>query len=694
MSRGTDFLNMVTEKLRQRILELGDTIQEVQKDIAGMNEYYWENYTEMDQYGYENYDNQQALLAQVNANQENQKNRYRMKKMLDSPFFGSVDFQYEGEEEAETFYIGIGNFAEERGSVPLIYDWRAPVSGLFYDYDKGPASYVAPAGTMEGEILSKWQYKIRGGRMIYEFESDLKIDDDILKQELGANSDVQLKNIVRTIQKEQNAIIRNTKDKILVIQGAAGSGKTSVALHRIAYLLYHDRKNLNSSNILILSPNSVFSDYISHILPELGEENIQEMSFDLFAYRELQGTVADCEDRWHQIEKMLHGQSIQDQERYQWKQSKEYVRAVEGFLVELEDRLIDFRDVKYKGYEKTAEELLEMFYFKFQNVPLLSRVEALMDYFIDEYETLNQRDLSEEELEVVREQFQKMYVTTDLYEIYNWLLEENGWPLLPDLPRERRILDYEDVYPILYLRYRLCAVTAHKNIRHLVIDEMQDYSYLQYVILERMFACNMTILGDRAQTIGEKMQDVLRFLPKIFGKNICKIEMNKSYRNTIEIARYAESMNGVSGIEYIKRHGKEVEEMQLSTWEDAVEAVLKRVNVSTGVIGRSEVEPYETAAVLTMTEEEARKIYEYLKKKREDVFYIDRDSSNFRKGITVTTFYMAKGLEFDQVFVAGGIQDHPFFRQFRYICATRALHELYIMDIIEDSYLTGDARIR
>lgn len=694
MSRGTDFLNMVTEKLRQRILELGDTIQEVQKDIAGMNEYYWENYTEMDQYGYENYDNQQALLAQVNANQENQKNRYRMKKMLDSPFFGSVDFQYEGEEEAETFYIGIGNFAEERGSVPLIYDWRAPVSGLFYDYDKGPASYVAPAGTMEGEILSKWQYKIRGGRMIYEFESDLKIDDDILKQELGANSDVQLKNIVRTIQKEQNAIIRNTKDKILVIQGAAGSGKTSVALHRIAYLLYHDRKNLNSSNILILSPNSVFSDYISHILPELGEENIQEMSFDLFAYRELQGTVADCEDRWHQIEKMLHGQSIQDQERYQWKQSKEYVRAVEGFLVELEDRLIDFRDVKYKGYEKTAEELLEMFYFKFQNVPLLSRVEALMDYFIDEYETLNQRDLSEEELEVVREQFQKMYVTTDLYEIYNWLLEENGWPLLPDLPRERRILDYEDVYPILYLRYRLCAVTAHKNIRHLVIDEMQDYSYLQYVILERMFACNMTILGDRAQTIGEKMQDVLRFLPKIFGKNICKIEMNKSYRNTIEIAKYAESMNGVSGIEYIKRHGKEVEEMQLSTWEDAVEAVLKRVNVSTGVIGRSEVEPYETAAVLTMTEEEARKIYEYLKKKREDVFYIDRDSSNFRKGITVTTFYMAKGLEFDQVFVAGGTQDHPFFRQFRYICATRALHELYIMEIIEDSYLTGDAWIR
>lgn len=146
-------------------------------------------------------------------------------------------------------------------------------------------------GKLEGEITSKWQYKIRRGKLVYGFESDVKIDDEILKQELGTNSDVQLKNIVRTIQKEQNAIIRNTNDKILMIQGAAGSGKTSVALHRIAYLLYHDRKHLKSSSILVLSPNSVFSDYISHILPELGEENIREMSLDLFAYRELKKIV-------------------------------------------------------------------------------------------------------------------------------------------------------------------------------------------------------------------------------------------------------------------------------------------------------------------------------------------------------------------------------------------------------------------
>ena len=275
---GRCFLEDVEIKLQKRLEEIGQSLSDGQKEIDNMQEYYWENYTEMDEYGYEDYDNQQALLHQVNANNEKLQLKHRFEKMLDAPFFGRVDFMYDGDDEPEPFYIGIGNFAEKTGMQPLIYDWRAPVSSLFYDYDKGPASYEAPAGRLDGEILSKWQFKIQNGELVYAFESDTKIDDDILKKELGTNSDVKLKNIVRTIQKEQNAIIRNTKDRILVIQGAAGSGKTSIALHRIAYLLYHERDTLKSSNILILSPNSVFADYISHILPELGEENIREMS--------------------------------------------------------------------------------------------------------------------------------------------------------------------------------------------------------------------------------------------------------------------------------------------------------------------------------------------------------------------------------------------------------------------------------
>ena len=356
---GSAFLEFVLQKLEKRVEEVNLFLKEGQKEIQGMHEYYWENYTEMDQYGYEDYDNQQALFQQVNANQQQLLLKQRFTKMMDSPFFGRVDFVYEGDEEPETFYIGIGNFSERTGQTPLIYDWRAPVSGLFYDYDKGPAQYEAPVGELTGEITSKWQYKIRGGNMVYEFESDVKIDDEILAAELGSSGEVQLKNIIRTIQKEQNAIIRNTKDRILVIQGAAGSGKTSVALHRIAYLLYHDRKNLKSSDILILSPNSVFSDYISHILPELGEENIREMSFDLFAYKELQDVAADCEDRYDQIEKNLKFPFLADSLKE--KETAEFTDKIEGFLLELEDSLMNFRDVEHRGFVKTEEEILQSF---------------------------------------------------------------------------------------------------------------------------------------------------------------------------------------------------------------------------------------------------------------------------------------------------------------------------------------------
>lgn len=592
--------------------------------------------------------------------------------MLESPFFGRVDFRYDGEEESETFYIGIGNFAPRAGMRPLIYDWRAPVSGLFYDYDRGPAAYDAPGGRMEGEITSKWRYKIKNGHMIYGFESDTKIDDEILKQELGSGGDVQLKNIVRTIQKEQNAIIRNTKDRILAIQGAAGSGKTSVALHRIAYLLYHDRENLKAANILILSPNNVFSDYISHILPELGEEHIQEMSFDLFAYKELKEVANDCEDRYDYLEKKMKFQDSEWEIRFKEKQSASFIGQMEGFLAMLEEDLVNIRSITFKGVHKTEEEILHLFYFKFQTVPLLARMDAVMEYLIDEYETLRGKNISEEDMEALRETFQKMYVTTDLYEIYGWLLKDCGYPELSNAEYERRKLEYEDVFPMLYLKYRLKGSRKHKNIKHLVIDEMQDYSYLQYSILSMLFHCRMTILGDRAQTMDSECQDVTKFLPKIFGRKIRKIVMNKSYRNTLEIAEYAERIRGGEGLELFQRHGKEVEEFHGLSMEEMLENIEKQV--------KSANAQYETAAVITMNESDAYDIYRLLKNRQLPVSYMDRDTSVFKKGMTVTTFYLAKGLEFDQVFAVLGRETNPLYKQAKYISATRALHELYVYE--------------
>lgn len=671
---GKVFLCEVLKKLKRRLEKTEKAILEGQKDIESMHEYYWDNYTEMDQYGYEDYDNRQALLNQTNANMERMKQRRRLVRMLDTPFFGRVDFIYEEEEEPESFYIGIANFSENAGMTPLIYDWRAPVSGLFYDYDKGPACYEAPAGKLTGQIISKFQYKIRRGKMLYAFESDTKIDDEILKQELGTNGDVKLKNIVSTIQREQNAIIRNTGDKILAIQGVAGSGKTSVALHRIAYLLYHDRKNLQSSDVLILSPNSVFADYISHILPELGEEPVQEMSFDLFAYKELLGTVQDCEDRYHYLERVMKFPDRDEERRFHEKQSENMAGEMEGFLAVLEDLLMDFHDLEYKSMKKTEEELIRLFYEKFQDIPLLKRMDAVMEYCVDEYETLRGKDLTDEERQCIQEKFDRMYVTKDLYLIYNRLMDVCGYPTLPNVPSEKRFLDYEDVFPMLYLKYRLLGRGAHKHVKHLVIDEMQDYSYMQYQILASLFSCSMTILGDKYQTLDDHVQDVLTFLPKVFGHRIRKIVMDKSYRNTVEIASYASKLQGMRNPELLERHGKEVAERTFISLEKLLDAVLAALAVE-------EDGAYETAAVLTMSEEEAVAVCQLLKKKGIKVSYIDRDTDVFKPGLTVTTFYLAKGLEFDQVFTVWETgKKNPLLMQARYICATRALHELYMFE--------------
>lgn len=708
VKNGREYLAHITGTLRHRITQLDDSIEAGQKEIEGMHEYYWENYTEMDQYGYENFDNQQALLHEINASNEKIELRRRFRKMMDSPFFGRVDFCYEGDDEPEIFYIGIANLAEENGGLPLIYDWRAPVSGLFYDFDKGPASYQAPLGEIHGDIAAKWQYKIRGGKMIYEFESDVKIDDEILKAELGSNGDVQLKNIIRTIQKEQNAIIRNTSDRIMVIQGAAGSGKTSIALHRIAYLLYHDRKNLKSSSVLVLSPNGVFSDYISHILPELGEENIREMSFDLFAYKRLKNTVSDCEDRYDLIERQIAG--LCDEELLKEKQSRDFLDRMEGYLAELEDSLMNFRDIEHRGVVKKEQEIIELFYFKFMDIPLLSRMDAVAEYFIDEVETLKGFDLPEEERDAVKSRFYRMYETRDLYVLYNRFLRQEGFPALPQVQYEKRKLRYEDVYPVLYLKYRLETQQEDSGVRHLIVDEMQDYSMIQYLIIQRLFKCKMTILGDREQTMDGDQQDVFTFLPKIFGKDIRRIVMNKSYRNTIEIASYANKLAGITEVELFERHGKPVEEKEFTGLTEALERVVKELRLEKQTVAEADEDmpenaasetdgnetgeelSYETAAVITRTADEAREAYYILQKKleaegfdtKERLSLLHRDSTNFKKGLTVTTFYMAKGLEFDQVFsVFPGTDRSPIVQRARYIAATRALHELYMYEITE-----------
>ncbi len=669
-----EHLSMILTKLGEEANVLEESLEDKQKEIVKMKRDYWDSLNEIHELGYEAQMNRRNIENTVNTADERLQQLRLYQKMQDSPYFGRIDFVYDGEDEAETYYIGIGSFYPKWATKPLIFDWRAPVSGLFYDYDKGLASFSAPAGDMHGEIIKKVQYKISGGKLEYFFENDIKIDDDILKNELGLHANAQLKSIVATIQKEQNEIIRNEKDRILVVQGAAGSGKTSIALHRIAYLLYHKRKEFTAKDILILSPNSVFSDYISHILPELGEENIVEMSFDDFAGKELKG-ITRFESRYANLESLLAMQEgtmkwNKRLKREKRKQSKDFVIALDRYVEKMEQWIVQFKDIRFKNIYRSADSLKILFEEKFTRIPLLKRLEVVAEFVIEEEATLKGEELDVIVAETIKGRIMDMYVTTDLLRIYNRFLNFRGES---GISVESRFVSYEDVYPLLYLKYLLYGRLEYRQIKHLVVDEMQDYSYLQYVLIKQLFPCPMTILGDKEQVASSEASDVLEQLPEIFGVNIRIVTLNKSYRSTYEIGSFAGSLINQTDTEYVKRYGKAPVIEKSLTNEEMIKEL--RANLK-------KQEEWETIAIICKTGMEVKKIYEELKE-HFAVTCITEDSEQFQKGIMIVPFYLAKGLEFDVVhipFVSSESYSSALQRQILYISCTRALHELFIYE--------------
>lgn len=680
-----EYLSRVLKKLEAAVAELEQKMEFRQSEISKMQEYYWENYAEFDEYGYEKTDNDRLFREEANAHKELVKKYTRYQKMLDSPYFAAITFRYDGEEEGETYYIGIGDFSPSKAEAPLVCDWRAPISGLFYDYDIGEASFQAPAGTISGELTKKYQYKIKGGKLLYVIDSDVVVNDEVLQRELSMNANARLKSIVSTIQKEQNAIIRNESDKILVIQGSAGSGKTSVALHRVAYLLYHHRTQLLANQILILSPNPVFSEYISHILPELGEENILEMTLDLYAYKELKA-YKEAEDRYHYLERLLRmgeKEAEEYQSHVQEKQSREYAEELQRFVLLLEDDLMNLRPLSYKKIEKSAEELRTLFYKKFPDIPILARMKTLADYIIDEQETLLNREYDVLERGIVETKLDAMYETKNLLVLYNRFLRESG---RTELSEQAAYIPYEDVYPMLYLRYLLYGGAARSGIKHLIVDEMQDYSYIHFLLISKLFSCPMTILGDREQQAAPGKPNAQEFCKDVFGKSAKLLTLTKSYRSTMEISQFANEIAGIKGEEAFERHGRKPEYVLSASKEDMTEQLKKRL--FSELQKKEEGTGFDTIAVLTKTWEEAQLLCAELKNAALPVSLLSAESSRMEKGIVVTTFYLAKGLEFDSVHVAY-VQKDTYFsdyhRQILYIAATRALHELTLYGFGEGS---------
>ena len=670
------YLSHVLDKLETAIAEIEGKIKIRRSEISKMQEYYWESYNEYDEFGYEKFDNDRLLKEEMDSHGELMKKYARYLKMKDSPYFAAITFRYEGEEEEETYYIGIGDFSPSKGLEPLVCDWRAPISGLFYDYDVGKASFRAPVGEIFGELIRKHQYKIKNGKLLYMIDSDIVINDDILQKELSMNANARLKSIVTTIQKEQNAIIRNEKDRILVIQGCAGSGKTSVALHRVAYLLYHHRKQLSAKQVLVLSPNPVFSEYISHILPELGEENILEMTFDLYAYKELK-KYKDTEDRYVYLERLLtlpEKEAWEYQARVAEKQSKDYVLELNEFVLFLEDSLMNFKDFNYKKMHRTGQELRTLFYDKFPDIPILERIKTIAEYIIDEEETLSGKELDPLEREIVIDKLERMYESKDFYVLYNRFLEESG---REPIRETARAIPYEDVYPLLYLKHLLHGSIKRTGIKHLLVDEMQDYSYMQFLVLSKMFSCPMTILGDREQQAAPGRLDTQALCKEIFGKEAKLLTLKKSYRSTSEITRFANRIAGIEGEAAFERPGKEPEWTMSKNEADMQDKIMEKLT-------NTQKDSFETIAILTTTEEQAERLYIALKDKLQ-VHMLSPNSNKMEKGIVITTFYLAKGLEFDSVHIAYAPEEEKlteYQRQILYIGATRALHELTVYSVV------------
>ena len=377
LQKEQEYLDKTLKVLRSLITSDDESIAKDQTDVEEFKQYFWSSITDMDDM--EISTNRQAITSQINRTNQKIEQLSKLKRSLNSPYFGRVDF-YSDRRDATTVYVGVNGIHDNLDF--YVFDWRSPIGSLFYNYNVGPASYEAPIGEIKGEIKLKRQYKIEDGKLVRCFNSDINIDDECLQEILSKNSGDKMRNIVNSIQAEQNAIIRNLKDRLLIVQGIAGSGKTSVALHRIAYLLYHE-KNLRSSDVLIFSPNDVFSKYISNVLPELGEENVMQSTFSRFAesylseFKEVESFTSFTE-RFYQKE--ISGE---EKALITYKLSDDIKEQLDFFIAEYKERIKFNGGLTIGDKLFTKEELNHMIKSRYHHLGLISRIEAIADYICE-----------------------------------------------------------------------------------------------------------------------------------------------------------------------------------------------------------------------------------------------------------------------------------------------------------------------
>ena len=662
-------LARVHQRLQRNLQSIDTRLQDYAREIQEQKSYLWEARDEMDHI---EKIAQRESIEQTSRSTENLAERRRhLQKLQRSPYFGRFDFARAGAEVAEPVYIGVHHFFDDAARDNVIYDWRAPVASLFYDYETGPVRFEAPEGTVDGCVHLKRQFRIAGERIDLMIDSSVNVVDDVLQDELSRTSDEGMKNIVATIQRDQNAIIRDDEAQALIIQGVAGSGKTSIALHRIAWLLYRYKDTLSSEDILIISPNQVFADYISNVLPELGEETVREIGMEDVADTLLEGQYR-FQTFFEQTDALLEKDDTELKRRMQVKASPEFLQKLDAYAEHVKRNRFRPEDVKIARRPIPAF-LLQEIWDRHPTMQVRERIEQLLREVEQKVAMEYRYDFTPDNRKQLKSAVRGMIHESTLRETYRAFFDWLGEPELFRKARGGR-LEYADVFPLIYLKTKLDGIRSpYRKVKHLVIDEMQDYTPVQYAVLRQIFDCRKTILGDASQSVNpysSSRADEIRAALR----HAKKVTLNTSYRSSYEIIEFARGIVPNPELRAIERHGETPEVRRHPTRAKEMQAL------------RDEVEAFvesglNSLGVICKTQKQARRVRQTLEGTHEQLQLLDAESQHFGAGVVVTTAHMAKGLEFDAVLVPEVSARHyatELDRNLLYVACTRAMHRLVL----------------
>ncbi|GGD42167.1 HelD family protein [Sinisalibacter lacisalsi] len=667
----TDRLTNCLARIDSNLGAIGARLSDYQRDIQAAHDHMWEARRDMDHI--DKVGMRQSIDQMMRSSDVLRAQARKLEKLRKSPYFGRFDFCRDDGSDTAAYYIGIHDFRDEETQEPWVFDWRAPVSALFYDYETGPAQYNAPSGTIPGEIHLKRQFRIRDSAMDFMLDVSVNIVDDLLQEELARASDEGMKNIVATIQRDQNAIIRDAEAHTLIIQGVAGSGKTSIALHRIAFLLYRYKDTLTSSDILIISPNRVFADYIGNVLPELGEETVPEIGMEVLAAQVL-GNQTRFQTFFEQTALLLETDDEAMKERIRAKATPGFMRQIEAYAQHLEKTSFQPEDIAIRKrplpgfvFGNTWERL--------KHLNTAERIVATGNSVIEQFEAQYNFELRKEERAVIRKAARGMVNRTTLRKAYKEFFD---WIERPELLKPTGgKLEYADVFPLIYLKMLTEGIeNPYSEVKHLLVDEMQDYTPAQYAVLARLFKCRKTILGDATQSVNPYSASTAEGIETVL-KGAWRVTLNKSYRSTWQIMQFALQIAPNPDLVAMERHGPEPDLQVVATAGEATRRIVDAVK-------EFRASDHTSLAVLAKTQPQAKRLHKQLTQAGVKARLLEEGSVGFSTGIVICTPHLAKGLEFDCVVIpdaSASVFATEMDRNLLYVACTRAMHRLSLISV-------------